>query len=57
MDYFGKLYTEFFEIPFGVFQGFNDSLWLSQVTRSVDTERGKLSPQEQRTVDAIVEAR
>ncbi|KAG8634946.1 hypothetical protein MANES_17G110400v8 [Manihot esculenta] len=27
-----------------------------QVTRSVDTERGKLSPQEQRTVDAIVEA-
>lgn len=27
-----------------------------QVTRSVDTERGQLSPQEQRTVDAIVEA-
>ncbi|KAF7801592.1 E3 ubiquitin-protein ligase RGLG2-like [Senna tora] len=27
-----------------------------QVTRSVDTESGKLSPQEQRTVDAIVEA-
>nr|XP_043631337.1 E3 ubiquitin-protein ligase RGLG2-like isoform X2 [Erigeron canadensis] len=27
-----------------------------QVTRSVDTERGRLSPQEQRTVDAIVEA-
>ncbi|XP_050384247.1 E3 ubiquitin-protein ligase RGLG2 isoform X2 [Argentina anserina] len=27
-----------------------------QVTRSVDTERGKLSPQEQKTVDAIVEA-
>lgn len=29
----------------------------AQVTRSVDTERGKLSPQEQKTVDAIVEAR
>ncbi|PON46451.1 von Willebrand factor, type A [Trema orientale] len=28
-----------------------------QVTRSVDTERGRLSPQEQKTVDAIVEAR
>lgn len=27
-----------------------------QVTRSVDTDRGKLSPQEQKTVDAIVEA-
>ncbi|KAL2529017.1 E3 ubiquitin-protein ligase [Forsythia ovata] len=27
-----------------------------QVTRSVDTERGQLSPQEQRTVQAIVEA-
>ncbi|CAN1321849.1 E3 ubiquitin-protein ligase RGLG1 [Linum perenne] len=27
-----------------------------QVTRSVDTEHGRLSPQEQRTVDAIVEA-
>ncbi|XP_022990089.1 E3 ubiquitin-protein ligase RGLG2-like [Cucurbita maxima] len=27
-----------------------------QVTRSVDTERGTLSPQEQKTVDAIVEA-
>ncbi|CAI9260776.1 unnamed protein product [Lactuca saligna] len=27
-----------------------------QVTRSVDTERGHLSPQEQKTVDAIVEA-
>uniref|UniRef100_A0A2N9H043 VWFA domain-containing protein n=1 Tax=Fagus sylvatica TaxID=28930 RepID=A0A2N9H043_FAGSY len=27
-----------------------------QVTRSVDTENGKLSPQEQKTVDAIVEA-
>ncbi|KAI3670095.1 hypothetical protein L6452_41723 [Arctium lappa] len=27
-----------------------------QVTRSVDTEHGHLSPQEQRTVDAIVEA-
>ncbi|PKI68369.1 hypothetical protein CRG98_011277 [Punica granatum] len=27
-----------------------------QVTRSVDTERGQLSPQEQRTVEAIVEA-
>ncbi|KAI4388791.1 hypothetical protein MLD38_001088 [Melastoma candidum] len=27
-----------------------------QVTRSVDTERGKLSPQEQKTVDAIVQA-
>ncbi|MCL7040129.1 hypothetical protein MKW94_024044, partial [Papaver nudicaule] len=27
-----------------------------QVTRSVDTERGHLSPQEQRTVDAIVKA-
>ncbi|KAI3813120.1 hypothetical protein L1987_17836 [Smallanthus sonchifolius] len=27
-----------------------------QVTRSVDTERGQLSPQEQKTVDAIVEA-
>ncbi|XP_071734975.1 E3 ubiquitin-protein ligase RGLG2-like [Rutidosis leptorrhynchoides] len=27
-----------------------------QVTRSVDTERGRLSPQEQKTVDAIVEA-
>ncbi|KAL6135841.1 hypothetical protein ACLB2K_068066 [Fragaria x ananassa] len=27
-----------------------------QVTRSVDTESGKLSPQEQKTVDAIVEA-
>ncbi|XP_075649084.1 E3 ubiquitin-protein ligase RGLG2-like [Castanea sativa] len=27
-----------------------------QVTRSVDTEHGKLSPQEQKTVDAIVEA-
>lgn len=27
-----------------------------QVTRSVDTERGKLSPQEQKTVNAIVEA-
>lgn len=30
---------------------------LSQVTRSVDTERGKLSPQEQKTVEAIVQAR
>ena len=28
-----------------------------QVTRSVDTEAGQLSPQEQRTIDAIVEAR
>lgn len=28
-----------------------------QVTRSVDTENGQLSPQEQKTVDAIVEAR
>ncbi|KAF3444544.1 hypothetical protein FNV43_RR14236 [Rhamnella rubrinervis] len=27
-----------------------------QVTRSVDTERGKLSPQEQKTIDAIVKA-
>lgn len=27
-----------------------------QVTRSVDTEQGRLSPQEQKTVDAIVEA-
>ena len=27
------------------------------MTRSVDTERGRLSPQEQKTVDAIVEAR
>ncbi|KAK1438802.1 hypothetical protein QVD17_04613 [Tagetes erecta] len=27
-----------------------------QVTRSVDTERGQLSPQEKKTVDAIVEA-
>lgn len=27
-----------------------------QVTRSVDTEAGQLSPQEQRTIDAIVEA-
>ncbi|WCJ21201.1 RING domain ligase2 [Euphorbia peplus] len=27
-----------------------------QVTRSVDTERGQLSPQEQKTVDAIVQA-
>ncbi|KAL5572819.1 hypothetical protein UlMin_022416 [Ulmus minor] len=27
-----------------------------QVTRSIDTEGGKLSPQEQKTVDAIVEA-
>ncbi|KAF5740428.1 E3 ubiquitin-protein ligase RGLG2 -like protein [Tripterygium wilfordii] len=27
-----------------------------QVTRSVDTERGQLSPQEKRTVDAIVQA-
>ncbi|KAK7316149.1 hypothetical protein VNO77_34922 [Canavalia gladiata] len=27
-----------------------------QVTRSIDTERGRLSPQEQKTVDAIVEA-
>lgn len=27
-----------------------------QVTRSVDTDRGKLSPQEQKTVNAIVEA-
>ncbi|XP_021890361.1 E3 ubiquitin-protein ligase RGLG2 [Carica papaya] len=27
-----------------------------QVTRSVDTERGQLSPQEQKTVEAIVEA-
>lgn len=27
-----------------------------QVTRSVDTERGRLSPQEQKTVDAIVQA-
>ncbi|PSR87542.1 E3 ubiquitin-protein like [Actinidia chinensis var. chinensis] len=27
-----------------------------QVTRSVDTERGRLSPQEQKTVEAIVEA-
>ncbi|KAH7532430.1 hypothetical protein FEM48_Zijuj04G0019000 [Ziziphus jujuba var. spinosa] len=27
-----------------------------QVTRSVDTERGQLSPQEQKTIDAIVEA-
>ncbi|KAL6139527.1 hypothetical protein ACLB2K_057831 [Fragaria x ananassa] len=27
-----------------------------QVTRSIDTESGKLSPQEQKTVDAIVEA-
>lgn len=31
--------------------------WLPQVTRSVDTEHGKLSPQEQNTVDAIVKAR
>lgn len=28
-----------------------------QVTRSVDTGRGQLSPQEQKTVDAIVQAR
>jgi E3 ubiquitin-protein ligase RGLG len=28
-----------------------------QVTRSIDTEHGRLSPQEQKTVDAIVEAR
>jgi E3 ubiquitin-protein ligase RGLG len=28
-----------------------------QVTRSVDTENGQLSPQEQKTVDAIVQAR
>lgn len=28
-----------------------------QVTRSVDTEGGQLSPQEQKTVDAIVKAR
>jgi hypothetical protein len=27
-----------------------------QVTRSVDTENGQLSPQEQKTVDAIVQA-
>ncbi|PKI79135.1 hypothetical protein CRG98_000427 [Punica granatum] len=27
-----------------------------QVTRSVDTERGQLSPQERKTVEAIVEA-
>ncbi|KAF3444546.1 hypothetical protein FNV43_RR14238 [Rhamnella rubrinervis] len=27
-----------------------------QVTRSVDTERGRLSPQEQKTIDAIVKA-
>jgi E3 ubiquitin-protein ligase RGLG len=27
-----------------------------QVTRSVDTEHGRLSPQEQKTVDAIVKA-
>ncbi|XP_027357857.1 E3 ubiquitin-protein ligase RGLG2-like isoform X2 [Abrus precatorius] len=27
-----------------------------QVTRSIDTERGRLGPQEQKTVDAIVEA-
>ena len=28
-----------------------------QVTRSVDTENGQLSPQEQKTVEAIVQAR
>lgn len=28
-----------------------------QVTRSVDTDHGQLSPQERRTVDAIVKAR
>ena len=28
-----------------------------QVTRSVDTENGQLSPQELKTVDAIVQAR
>ena len=30
---------------------------LPQVTRSVDTEGSKLSPQEQKTVEAIVKAR
>lgn len=30
---------------------------LPQVTRSVDTQHGQLSPQEQRTIDAIVKAR
>lgn len=34
-----------------------DDLILLQVTRSVDTEYGQLSPQEQKTVQAIVEAR
>lgn len=29
----------------------------TQVTRSVDTQYGQLSPQEQKTVDAIVRAR
>lgn len=29
---------------------------MCQVTRSIDTEHGRLSPQEQKTVDAIVEA-
>lgn len=30
---------------------------MGQVTRSVDTERGQLSPQEMKTVEAIVRAR
>lgn len=33
------------------------SCGFSQVTRSVDTAHGQLSPQEQKTVEAIVEAR
>ncbi|KAI8567941.1 hypothetical protein RHMOL_Rhmol02G0160200 [Rhododendron molle] len=32
-------------------------LKLSQVTRSVDTVHGKVSPQEQNTIDAIIKAR
>lgn len=28
-----------------------------QVTRSVDTERGQFSPQEKKTIEAIVKAR
>jgi hypothetical protein len=30
---------------------------LPQVTRSIDTEYGNLSPQEQKTINAIVKAR
>jgi hypothetical protein len=32
-------------------------LYITQVTRSVDTASGQLSSQEQKTVDAIVKAR